>query len=914
MNKKHFLLLFVALSLRVGEVNATLPQTTSLATETIAIVSNTSVFSVDEQGVIFQIQGKNDGDWGTSDRKNYLNEGGYITLSWTGNFYDLTIKTISFKVKGDQPSLIGSHYQCVTLTTDDQTPFSQQIDVSNSYTTYTSNDISHACTSVSFTFSHNTWGTQKCYIENMSITYTGTLPTFDIESSVSGTDGGGTVKTSFSSIDTDEAFTAAGTSAEITVDGDKLGTGSKGTATAYFRAIPSDGYYFEGWYANSSDAASGTNKISDNSSYSVTINNSNLSDAEEYTLYANFVDKQVPTFTWNVSEEVNANTSTTDVFETDNDETSYVISSSDPTVAEVVDNTLYTYKAGSVTFTVTQAGNANWFAKTEYYDLTVNAGVASEFKGETPAAGWYYLYNTDYGFVYGSVNKVNTSGDARYFKTTPDPKEATCFYISAATSGNIGFYNGNTMVYMITNAQPASSGASPYYYKIGDATNGYYITIYSDDSFSDKNDNGKRYFNAEGKYSTCNFPKGNSGNKNKWLFISQAQMEAYEAYKSVLALRNGSINSSVKAQLTTALIANDFPNSTSYSSIASNLNGMLTDKSAKLANGNDDWSRIGDVQNANTVNFNGLTMVERYYGSHYSGDVTTQTISNLPNGYYELQIYVQAHNANISKAGGTSAGNVYTKLIVNGVEQGIPMVDNKSATSEEPTLYRMVVPVTDGNLNIKITNTQQGANWITFLTRDLKYLSEVSYTVKTNKDGWATFCSPYNTEVPSGATLYIATVQEENYIRVSPSEETILNAGEGALIKGEANSSYTFTATTDAGDGLSDNILNGTIAPISRDEEVSTYVLSTKNNTVDAAFFLYVGSTIAENKAYFTAPESSAPSIRINTEENNTTDLTNTDKPSTLNRNLPMYNILGMPVSGDYKGLVIQNGNKFYVQ
>jgi hypothetical protein len=38
------------------------------------------------------------------------------------------------------------------------------------------------------------------------------------------------------------------------------------------------------------------------------------------------------------------------------------------------------------------------------------------------------------------------------------------------------------------------------------------------------------------------------------------------------------------------------------------------------------------------------------------------------------------------------------------------------------------------------------------------------------------------------------------------------------------------------------------------------------------------------------------------------------DQVTTLDKNAPMYDILGRPVGEGYKGIVIQNGQKFFVR
>ena len=82
-------------------------------------------------------------------------------------------------------------------------------------------------------------------------------------------------------------------------------------------------------------------------------------------------DKGTPAFTWNV---INAykNHSYSDFFSSTNTETTYTITSSNPSLGEVVNGKLVFYDGeGTVIFTVAQNGNEDWHAKTETFTVNV---------------------------------------------------------------------------------------------------------------------------------------------------------------------------------------------------------------------------------------------------------------------------------------------------------------------------------------------------------------------------------------------------------------------------------------------------------------------------------------------------------------------------------------------------------------
>lgn len=82
-------------------------------------------------------------------------------------------------------------------------------------------------------------------------------------------------------------------------------------------------------------------------------------------------DKGTPAFTWNITNAYK-NHSYSDFFTSTNDETSYTITSDKPKLGNYVDGKLvFDDEEGKVTFTVTQAGNDDWNAHTESFEVNV---------------------------------------------------------------------------------------------------------------------------------------------------------------------------------------------------------------------------------------------------------------------------------------------------------------------------------------------------------------------------------------------------------------------------------------------------------------------------------------------------------------------------------------------------------------
>ena len=94
----------------------------------------------------------------------------------------------------------------------------------------------------------------------------------------------------------------------------------------------------------------------------------------------------------------------------------------------------------------------------------------------------------------------------------------------------------------------------------------------------------------------------------------------------------------------------------------------------------------------------------------------------------------------------------------------------------------------------------------------------------------------------------------------------------------------------------------------------SVYVLGTREG--ETALYKYTGANIPANKAYLELPGGSpAPSIRIVASPEISTSIENIESENigTLDWTQPVYNVMGLQVSKGATGVLIQNGQKFYV-
>lgn len=133
--------------------------------------------------------------------------------------------------------------------------------------------------------------------------------------------------------------------------------------------------------------------------------------------------------------------------------------------------------------------------------------------------------------------------------------------------------------------------------------------------------------------------------------------------------------------------------------------------------------------------------------------------------------------------------------------------------------------------------------------------------------GWATFASPVKVAVPSGVTAYKAEYQlngnEEELLLTSIGD--VIPAGEGVILRGEADHVYTFSPTNDAAGEYTGNALVGCpvrtdITSVAATNDI--FCLRYSELYSLTGFFIYSGQYIAAGKAYLPLPKaepSSAP-------------------------------------------------------
>lgn len=176
-----------------------------------------------------------------------------------------------------------------------------------------------------------------------------------------------------------------------------------------------------------------------------------------------------------------------------------------------------------------------------------------------------------------------------------------------------------------------------------------------------------------------------------------------------------------------------------------------TDYTSKFSNSKEAWGGTG------TYTYDGISMVEYYNAQHFTGQSVAQTATNLPIGIYSVEIYCHAHCADwecsiVASDGATDC----TILNVNGIQTGVPIVNNKSHGTKK--LYTLNdIKVTDGTLSVKVVNNKKGANWITIRANKITYIGpdkamseeafNTNYTALTKLNAEAPMPSAFAAEI-----------------------------------------------------------------------------------------------------------------------------------------------------------------------
>lgn len=208
------------------------------------------------------------------------------------------------------------------------------------------------------------------------------------------------------------------------------------------------------------------------------------------------------------------------------------------------------------------------------------------------------------------------------------------------------------------------------------------------------------------------------------------------------------------------------------------------------------------------------------------------------------------------------------------------------------------------------TNATEGYNW---------WLEEVTeLPVSIGSTGYATLYTPVALTIPDGMTVYKATYNDLNTLRMTPIEGTIPDST-GIMLKGTPSTDYTFAISSETPAPVLSALI-GNIATKTRTslETGTNLVLTLQSHNSSVAFKHYTGTNVSGFKAHLPFDSAWLPSSEgeakaltlifedgVDAIDQVPTELTNGEQR--------IYSLTGVRRSRPMKGLNIINGKKVLV-
>lgn len=174
-------------------------------------------------------------------------------------------------------------------------------------------------------------------------------------------------------------------------------------------------------------------------------------------------------------------------------------------------------------------------------------------------------------------------------------------------------------------------------------------------------------------------------------------------------------------------------------------------------------------------------------------------------------------------------------------------------------------------------------------------------SITLNSYGYNTY-SNANTVTVTGAVAYTCTVNNETKKVVLKELGTVVPAGQGVLLKGEANGTVSFAFGGEE-PVIAQNDFQPVLKAVATPADKAIYVLYGNQ------FKKYTGATLVANKAYIELGAGTATAALSIEWDGGTTGIGGIEE-SVVDDNVPVYNLNGQRVDMNTKGIIIKNGKK----
>ena len=141
------------------------------------------------------------------------------------------------------------------------------------------------------------------------------------------------------------------------------------------------------------------------------------------------------------------------------------------------------------------------------------------------------------------------------------------------------------------------------------------------------------------------------------------------------------------------------------------------DYTNKMSNAQADWTNATGTCEGGAERYNGND------DAFAVGDVLYQTISDLPNGYYEVCFYAWENFANWNDNANIAYGSNKAQVFANVSKEDIYVIKNTGGRGKnDANKYTLLAKVTDGTLKYGIKNIAAAGNWAVCIADKLTYL------------------------------------------------------------------------------------------------------------------------------------------------------------------------------------------------
>lgn len=243
---------------------------------------------------------------------------------------------------------------------------------------------------------------------------------------------------------------------------------------------------------------------------------------------------------------------------------------------------------------------------------------------------------------------------------------------------------------------------------------------------------------------------------------------------------------------------------------------------------------------------------------------------------------------------GSKAPRKERTVVVNGVSSSSKSNNTTAVTTED-------IEVAAGEITINGAYVEDGS------IQPLRFYSltftplEAPASITLNSYGYNTY-SNANTVTVTGAVAYTCTVNNETKKVVLKELGTVVPAGQGVLLKGEANGTVSFAFGGEE-PVIAQNDFQPVLKAVATPADKAIYVLNGNQ------FKKYTGATLVANKAYIELGAGTAAAALSIEWDGGTTGIGGIEE-SVVDDNVPVYNLNGQRVDMNTKGIIIKNGKK----